>query len=167
MSQPRLLQFPLAIHHSLILFSLSQQAAAVARASPPAHLTRSSARAAGHHFPLVEPKGSRPFRRALLILRPEPLPWRCCSEPGQPPPALIRRFFVPLRPFRAPRRSLSVARVPFCSALPRPREMGGAPEQTCLFILIISIAPLLLGRFCQCSVADICATHTELFYCSL
>ena len=45
------------------------------------------ARAAERRGPLVEPERSIPFRRALLIVRPEPRPRRCCSgEPGQPPP---------------------------------------------------------------------------------
>ena len=43
-SQPRLLQIPLSAHNSSILFCLSPPAAAFERASPPAHLTRSSAR---------------------------------------------------------------------------------------------------------------------------
>ena len=55
-SQPRLLQIPLSAHNSPILFCLSPPAAAFARASPSAHLTSSSERAAERHGPLVLPE---------------------------------------------------------------------------------------------------------------
>ena len=109
-SQPRLLQFPLSIHNSPILFCLSPPAAAFARASPPAHLTWSSERAAERHGPLVEPERFLPRRSALLIVRPEPRPRRCCfGEPGQPPP----RPHPPI----------------FCASPPPPPSAAALPRQ--------------------------------------
>ena len=42
------------------------------------------ARAAERRGPLVEPERSIPFRRTLLIVRPEPRPRRYCSGPSPP-----------------------------------------------------------------------------------
>jgi hypothetical protein len=97
-SPPRLLLFlrvtPFTIPNRLSCFASPRpplQSRARGGASPPAHLTRSSALAAGHRGPLVGPEPSRfevpgLFWRALLIVLPEPRPRRCCSgEPGRRP----------------------------------------------------------------------------------
>ena len=86
------------------------------------------ARAAERRGPLVEPERSIPFRRALLIVRPEPRPRRCCSgEPGQPPPRPHQPSFCATVPLRPPRAAPSPGSI--CRFFPRPRGAGGAPEQ--------------------------------------
>jgi hypothetical protein len=54
------------------------------RTSYPVFRARAADSGAERRSPLVEPERSIPFRRALLIVLPEPRPRRCCSrEPGQ------------------------------------------------------------------------------------
>ena len=102
-------QIPLSVHNSPILFCLSPPACATAfslqfadpvsplpasmrhgvRARVPSRTSHPVFRALAteRRGPLVEPERSIPLRRALLIVRPEPRPRRCCSgEPGLPPP---------------------------------------------------------------------------------
>ncbi len=129
-SQPRLLQIPLSAHNSPILFCLSPPAAAFERASPPAHLTRSSARgpqsaaARSSSQSAQSPSGARSSSSGQS-------PGLGAAAPvslDSPLPARIRRFFVPLRP---PLSAAALPRqhLPFFLCLSGLPPAGALPRQ--------------------------------------